>query len=616
MSGCPHLILSFRIMIFGIISAFSSGCIISGSTSIPSLERIVFNGDSVITPGSSSWQNVISGDRDLVLSKRMNSILFEVNPDKDFEYQFFLKGSDRVWSEWRQANHKEYTNLPAGHYHLLVRARGSDNRVEEATLISLRILPVWYTSSPFISGVAVLILLIVWALYDQLNLRFARKQYMLEQIINARTEELVIEKEKTEALLANLLPKNTAEELMAKGKATKIKYNFVTVLFSDIQGFTKIAEEMNPEILIDELDKFFFTFDSVVEKYGIEKIKTIGDAYMCAGGIPEKNRTNPVEVILAALEMKAYMNKLKESSELEGMKFWDIRIGIHTGTVVAGVVGQKKLSYDIWGDTVNTASRMESSGEAGKINISGTTFEFVKDFFSCEYRGKMPVKYKGELEMYFVNGIVPELSDDKGGPNRSFIVKMQLLKLEDIEELVAKMFESGAPQNLYFHNLNMFKNICDQVDLLSRAENLSDDEFINLKLAAIFLLTGFISDYFKPMEGALRMIEELLPRHGFNQDNVDITRRIIKNSFNDQHDTIHDKILHDARYDYLGRVDYIKLTEKLRNEKAEYGTVYDDNTWTEMQSRFLKDHLFLTGTGQILRNVPVESQVAALHPKE
>jgi adenylate cyclase len=616
MSGCPHLILSFRIMIFGIISAFSSGCIISGSTSIPSLERIVFNGDSVITPGSSSWQNVISGDRDLVLSKRMNSILFEVNPDKDFEYQFFLEGSDRVWSEWRQANHKEYTNLPAGHYHLLVRARGSDNRVEEATLISLRILPVWYTSSPFISGVAVLILLIVWALYDQLNLRFARKQYMLEQIINARTEELVIEKEKTEALLANLLPKNTAEELMAKGKATKIKYNFVTVLFSDIQGFTKIAEEMNPEILIDELDKFFFTFDSVVEKYGIEKIKTIGDAYMCAGGIPEKNRTNPVEVILAALEMKAYMNKLKESSELEGMKFWDIRIGIHTGTVVAGVVGQKKLSYDIWGDTVNTASRMESSGEAGKINISGTTFEFVKDFFSCEYRGKMPVKYKGELEMYFVNGIVPELSDDKGGPNRSFIVKMQLLKLEDIEELVAKMFESGAPQNLYFHNLNMFKNICDQVDLLSRAENLSDDEFINLKLAAIFLLTGFISDYFKPMEGALRMIEELLPRHGFNQDNVDITRRIIKNSFNDQHDTIHDKILHDARYDYLGRVDYIKLTEKLRNEKAEYGTVYDDNTWTEMQSRFLKDHLFLTGTGQILRNVPVESQVAALHPKE
>ena len=247
-----------------------------------------------------------------------------------------------------------------------------------------------------------------------------------------------MKKKRSETLLANVLPKNTASEIMEKGKATKIKYNFVTVLFSDIQGFTKIAEEMNPEVLIDELDKFFFYFDSVVEKYGIEKIKTIGDAYMCAGGIPEKNRTNPVEVILAALEMKAYMNKLKETSELEGMKYWDIRIGIHTGTVVAGVVGQKKLSYDIWGDTVNTASRMESSGEAGKINISGTTYEFVKDFFTCEYRGKMPVKYKGELEMYFVNGIIPELCDENGGPNRKFIVKMQMIKLQDIEEMIIK----------------------------------------------------------------------------------------------------------------------------------------------------------------------------------
>ena len=238
-----------------------------------------------------------------------------------------------------------------------------------------------------------------------------------------------IGKEKRETLLANVLPKNAADEIMAKGKAAKVKYNFVTVLFSDIQGFTRIAEETNPEVLIDELDKFFFYFDSVVEKFGIEKIKTIGDAYMCAGGIPEKNRTNPVEVILAALEMRAYMSRLKLGSELEGMKFWDIRIGIHTGTVIAGVVGQRKLSFDIWGDTVNTASRMESSGEAGKINISGTTYEFVREFFDCEYRGKMPVKYKGELEMYFVNGIIPELCDENGNPNSKFIVKMQMIKL-------------------------------------------------------------------------------------------------------------------------------------------------------------------------------------------
>ena len=466
-----------------------------------------------------------------------------------------------------------------------------------------------------IIGFLVLNILFFWVFYNQMNLRFAHRQYRLEQIINERTNEMIIEKEKTEALLANLLPKNTAEELMAKGKATKIKYNFVTVLFSDIQGFTKIAEEMNPEVLIDELDKFFFTFDSVVEKYGIEKIKTIGDAYMCAGGIPEKNRTNPVEVILAALEMKAYMSRLKESSELAGMKYWDIRIGIHTGTVVAGVVGQKKLSYDIWGDTVNTASRMESSGEAGKINISGTTYEFVKDFFACDYRGKMPVKYKGELEMYFVNGIIPGLSDENGGPSREFIIKMQLLKLEDIEELIVNMFDISVQQNLYFHNSNMVKSVCSQVDLLSRAENIGDDLFVNLKLAAIFLLTGYIYDYSKPMEGSLRLVEEMLPRHGFNQANVESTKNIIRNSFSGRIETILDKILHDARYDYLGRVDYVNLTEKLRKELAEHGSIYEDKTWIELQTKTQNNNLFITDTARILRNVTVESQISALTDK-
>jgi class 3 adenylate cyclase len=192
-------------------------------------------------------------------------------------------------------------------------------------------------------GIPVLLAMFIWFLYEHLNLRFARRRYALEQIINSRTEELIREKEKSESLLANVQPKSTADEIMAKGKASKMKYNFVTVLFSDIQGFTRIAEEMNPEVLIDELDKFFFHFDSVVEQYNIEKIKTIGDAYMCAGGIPEKNRTNPVEVVAAAFEMQQYMARLKKEAEKEGRNFWDIRIGVHTGTVVAGVVGHKKL---------------------------------------------------------------------------------------------------------------------------------------------------------------------------------------------------------------------------------------------------------------------------------
>jgi class 3 adenylate cyclase len=387
---------------------------------IPRIEGIVINGDSVIHYTISGTDKSPSKQKVLVLRFRENNIVFRITPESGYEYQYLLSGFDKKPSAWQKGSIKEYTNLPAGHYAFQTRFRSPENKSGELAPVSFVIKPLWYFSKLAIALYLILLLLLIWASYEHLEFRYARKQYLLEQIINKRTEDLVIEKEKTEALLANVLPKNTADEIMLKGKATKTKYNFVTVLFSDIQGFTQIAEEMNPEVLIDELDKFFFHFDSVVEKYGIEKIKTIGDAYMCAGGIPEKNRTNPVEVILAGLEMQQYMNKLKESSLLQGMKYWDIRIGIHTGTVIAGVVGHKKLSYDIWGDTVNTASRMESSGEAGKINISGTTYEFVRDFFICEHRGKMPVKYKGELDMYFVRGIIPELSDEKGSPNNKY----------------------------------------------------------------------------------------------------------------------------------------------------------------------------------------------------
>ena len=615
MSYFIRLNLLFGIILFSVLSKASVAQTSYDSEVTPSLKRVLINGDSVIFTLDSSRIQTPEIMKNIVLNYRNNNITFELQPADSIYYQFFLEGFDKEWSGWKRISFKEYTNLHAGRYLFRVRYISSGNSGGEISLLSLRVLPLWYFSRLAIIGYLVFFLLIIWTLYDLLNLQFARKLYMLELIINKRTEDLIIEKEKTEDLLANVLPKNTANEIIQKGKATKIKYNFVTVLFSDIQGFTKIAEEMNPEILIDELDKFFFYFDSVVEKFGIEKIKTIGDAYMCAGGIPEKNRTNPVEVILAALEMIGYMNNLKETSEHERMKNWDIRIGIHTGTVVAGVVGQKKLSYDIWGDTVNTASRMESSGEAGKINISGTTYEFVKEFFTCEYRGKMPVKYKGELEMYFVKGIAPELSDENGSPNRKFIVKTQMIKLQDIEEMIIKMFDDEAPPNLYFHNSSMVKNISNQVELLSRAENLPDEEFINLKMASVFLLSGFISDYEKPMEASLRLVEEILPRYGFNQGNVDSTKKIIKNSFCDSRESLSDNILHDARYDYLGRVDYMKLTDKLLRERTEYGKHSDKKAWIDSRLKQLSAHEFITNTAKLLRNVPIEDQIAGLQVK-
>jgi hypothetical protein len=307
------------------------------------------------------------------------------------------------------------------------------------------------------------------------------------------------------------------------------------------------------------------------------------------------------------------MEKLKESSLLNGLKYWDIRIGIHTGTVIAGVVGHKKLSYDIWGDTVNTASRMESSGEAGKINISGTTYEFVKDFFICEHRGKMPVKYKGELDMYFVSEIIPELRDEQGAPNGRFRFKMQLIKLQDVEEAVNKIFDEEASPDLYFHNAQLARNITSQIDLLSNAEKMPDEEFICLKLASLFIISGFISDYDNPSGAACDLLENTLPRFGFDENHILSARQIIRNSFDEKYESASDRILHDARYEYLGRVDYVRLADKLLRERNEHGILISVNTWVEIQKKLLADHEFLTETGKLLRSVPFEEQIASLN---
>jgi len=211
------------------------------------------------------------------------------------------------------------------------------------------------------------------------------------------------EKHKSDTLLLNILPAETAQELKDKGHATPRQYELVTVLFTDFKGFTNVAETMSPEDIVRELDNCFLAFDEIVEKYNLERIKTIGDSYMCAGGVPTVNKTNPADAVKAGLEMQAFMQKLKAQRQAEGKPYFECRLGIHSGKVVAGVVGKKKFAYDIWGDTVNVASRMESSGEVNKINISADTYTLIKDNFTCEHRGKINAKGKGEIDMYFVH---------------------------------------------------------------------------------------------------------------------------------------------------------------------------------------------------------------------
>lgn len=241
--------------------------------------------------------------------------------------------------------------------------------------------------------------------------------------INIQKQLIEEEQNKSEDLLLNILPFEIARQLKSKGKAGTRHYSMVSVVFADFKGFSKISKELEPKDLVNILDTYFAKFDEIIEKHYLEKIKTIGDAYMFAGGLPLRNKSNPFDAVIAALEIQNYMNILNDSKVLNNLSVWELRLGIHTGPVVAGVVGKKKFAYDIWGDTVNIASRMEQAGHAGMVNISGPTYKYVKDFFECDYRGKIEAKNIGKVDMYFVNRIKSEYAEDKLGyiPNKEFI---------------------------------------------------------------------------------------------------------------------------------------------------------------------------------------------------
>jgi adenylate cyclase len=538
----------------------------------------------------------------------LTGLEFQSTPDPMFRYR--LSPGNGTWSAWISDREVQLERLRPGNYR--IEAQGMDlfGRISEtgglAFSVKAPIYRTWY-AYVFYSIVFLILLFLIqkWRL-----LSYQRAETRVSQRMQSKFDILATEKEKSDKLVSEILPDRTAAQLKSEGKAKWDKYERATVLFSDIQGFTKIAEEMNPETLIDELDKFFFHFDSVVEKYNIEKIKTIGDAYMAAGGIPEKNSTNPVEVVLAALEMQAYMKQLKSTKT----DIWDLRIGIHTGSVIAGVVGHKKVSYDIWGDTVNTASRMESSGEPGKVNISGITYGMVKEYFICEYRGKLPVKYKGNIDMYFVNGLRPELAIDlKGIPNKRFFTKLQLLRLGDLEEKIFGEVLKQLPDHLHFHTIEYAEKVYNQSFLLCRAEEVEQDERLLVRTAALMLFTGLTQTYTNYENRSAVISRELLPMFKYSETQIDHICNLIlatKSPFHPNNRL--EKILIDAKMEYIGRSDFLASIKLLFKEMKESGSALNGQQFKKQQIEILYEFEYFTVAARRLREIPGEEQMSNL----
>ena len=397
------------------------------------------------------------------------------------------------------------------------------------------------------------------------------------------------------------------EDLAEDEKPFMQKYDMATVLFADIEGFSEITDSLEPETLLDELNSFFFYFDTIIDRYHIEKIKTMGDAYMCAGGIPQKNHTNPVDVTLVALDVQNHLKQLSKQNP----NVWSVRIGIHTGQVVAGMLGHKKLSFDIWGHTVNVAARLESSCKAGKINISGTTYEKIKRYFDCEYQGVLPGT---DDSLYYVVGLkskfVEKDADGQTVPNHAFFVQMQLLRLGDLVEYVESMMADVA-SNLFFHNFKHALDVYEQVELLAHSENIEEEDSLLLKTAALLHDIGYSISYDNVRTLSEDMAREALLLFHYTSQQIDKVCRLMDAShYESTPNGILEEIMHDAHQMYFGRADYITRTMGLFREQKEYCIPVDKTEWLQNQLIRLANHQFHTRAAKKLVKVPAEQQIA------
>ena len=436
---------------------------------------------------------------------------------------------------------------------------------------------------------------------DELVKRLARlakqNQEFEKQIkkLEKQNEELSIENEKL---------KKVAHE-------KSFKFNMATVLFADIQGFSKLVEEIDSSVMLDEVDEILREFDAIVARRKIKKIKIIRDSYMCAGGIPVKNITNPVEVVMAAMDMRNFLNEYEINKRGEN-RIWELRIGVHTGPVTASISGKKRLRYDIKGDTVNIASRIETVSDHSDILISVMTYELVKEFFDCEYYGKLPVKYKGDLQIFKVKGLKAEFSVNGLGiaANDAFKVKFGLIQFTDIQEIILDKLEKELPDYLYYHNVKHTVDVVTEVELIGWAEGCSDEDILLLKTAALFHDAGHTVAYDNHEFHGTQLVREMLPAYNYTPEQIEkICEIIMATKLPPKPANLLERIICDSDLDYLGRSDFIPVSNTLYEELKAQNKIGSLNDWNKLQVKFITGHQYFTETARRLREVNKQQQI-------
>ena len=600
-------------------------------------------------------EEIKPGDKDGILEKAIGlssfielsykekniSISFassELSSASQVEYRYILEGSDEDFNYIGTENNIHFSSLSPGEYTLKVYSKSiyGDWGTIPSELIIVVLPPFWMTWW-FITLVIIFLLILGFAYYRYRREKHRRRLVRLEMKIVERTREireqsekiekqnqkiqlqnqkveeqkrlLEIEKDKVDQLLHNILPEETANDLKNAGHTTARAYNRVSVMFTDFVGFTKIAESLTPIELLNRLDKYFSKFDEVIGKWTLEKIKTVGDAYLCAGGMPIRTKENPIQTVLAGLEIQQYMKDQAKIDRKNNVNPWQLRLGINTGEVIAGVVGKKRFAYDIWGSTVNLAQRMEANGKAGKVNISESTYESIQPYFECTLRGEVMTKNSGLVNMYFVDRIKPELSADELGiePNERFwkIVELHIyssINYMKAERTIMNLLEERLSPKLYYHSIWHTKDVCAAAERIALLEGITDEDLFLLKSAATYHDAGFIERYDKNEPIGVKLAQEHLPNHGYSPQQIKVIEDLIyATQIPHQPKTKLEEIICDADLDYLGRDDFHEIADRLRRELRENNKINSDRGWDELQVKFLTMHKYFTDSAIKLR---------------
>ena len=423
-------------------------------------------------------------------------------------------------------------------------------------------------------------------------------------------------------LLSNIFPATVLEELSIHGKFSPKRVNNGVVLFTDFVDFSLKAKALKPLTLIRKLEKYFTHFDEIIEKYNLEKIKTIGDAYMAVSGVTEEKPEAAIRSCLAALEIRDYMRKERDVAIATKKDFWEIRIGLHMGPVVAGIIGSSKFSFDIWGDTVNIASRAEAMTKSGSISITSNIFKEISDYFISESRGNVDIlKRGGSIEMFYLQSLKKEhcMYNEGLSPNAALRIKCGLpsMDFEHMRMDILNRLRSLLPETISYHDVPHTLNVEKAAVRYARLEGVNEQDMLLLRTAILFHDAGFILRYHENENFGIGMVRSILPGFGYDTEQIEIITGIINaTKFSVDPESLLEKIMCDADHDYLGRPDYHVIAKKLRKEMEEFGKSFTDIEWINYQIYFLENlHVYHTETAQNIRSFGKSARIEDLKKK-